>query len=221
MKLRNFTAVVLSASVLSTAPSYAASTDFIDNGIFTTDTISSLDWLDVTASVNQSFNYVSSQFDDGGVYEGWRYATRTNFLDMVSNYTDIPKSGHHEGHVTYYNQELKGIFSLFGVTLSIPGPDEFGVVVEGYVIDDSSSTAHLAALLSNEYLITNKIDQSSYVFNGDGGWDNLEAPFYGSYLVRESTLVATPIPAAAFLFAPALLGFLGLRRKSLNTTAKI
>lgn len=30
---------------------------------------------------------------------------------------------------------------------------------------------------------------------------------------------AVPIPAAAFLFAPALLGFLGLRRKAKNTVA--
>lgn len=28
-----------------------------------------------------------------------------------------------------------------------------------------------------------------------------------------------PVPAAAFLFAPALLGFLGLRRKAKNTAA--
>ena len=30
---------------------------------------------------------------------------------------------------------------------------------------------------------------------------------------------AVPVPAAAFLFAPALLGFIGLRRKAKNTVA--
>jgi len=34
-----------------------------------------------------------------------------------------------------------------------------------------------------------------------------------------ANLIATPIPAAAFMFAPALLGFMGLRRKAKNSVA--
>ncbi len=37
--------------------------------------------------------------------------------------------------------------------------------------------------------------------------------------IRVITVSAVPIPAALFLFAPALLGFLGLRRKVSSTTA--
>ncbi|MFW5426946.1 MAG: hypothetical protein ACKE8R_06815 [Methylophagaceae bacterium] len=37
--------------------------------------------------------------------------------------------------------------------------------------------------------------------------------------IRVLTVSAVPVPAALFLFAPALLGFLGLRRKVSNTTA--
>jgi len=32
-------------------------------------------------------------------------------------------------------------------------------------------------------------------------------------LVSDSNLIATPVPAALFMFAPALLGFFGFRRK--------
>jgi hypothetical protein len=37
--------------------------------------------------------------------------------------------------------------------------------------------------------------------------------------IRVITASAVPLPAAAFLFAPALLGFIGLRRKAKNTVA--
>ncbi len=40
----------------------------------------------------------------------------------------------------------------------------------------------------------------------------------GTWLVRDN-IIATPIPSAAFLFVPALMGFLGFRRKLKNTTA--
>tara|TARA_R110002111_G_scaffold108420_1_gene167139 strand:+ start:1530 stop:2228 length:699 start_codon:yes stop_codon:yes gene_type:complete len=48
--------------------------------------------------------------------------------------------------------------------------------------------------------------------NGDGIY--FDEAYYGT--VNTS---AVPIPAAAFLFAPALLGFMGLRRKAKNLTA--
>ena len=214
MKLRNIVAVALSVSILFTTPSHAASTDFIDNGSYTTDTISSLDWLDVTTSLNQSYSYINTQFGLGGEYEGWSYATRTNFLDMVSNYTDVSKSTHLEGFVDYSNQELNGLWEMLGATTYefLPSIHEM-IVIEGYVKDDSSDLTHLASMLIFNDLHEQSSSQSSYVVNGDGGWADFEYPYFGSFLVRNTTLIATPIPAAAFLFAPALLGFLGLRRR--------
>ena len=48
-----------------------------------------------------------------------------------------------------------------------------------------------------------------------------ESPFGsgGAALRLDTDVSAVPIPAAAFLFAPALLGFMGLRRKAKNTVA--
>jgi len=63
--------------------------EIIDNGPFTTDTETGLDWLDVTASVDKSYNYVSNQFGLGGQYEGYRYATAKEFNALVSHYTDV------------------------------------------------------------------------------------------------------------------------------------
>jgi len=63
--------------------------EVIDNGPYTTDTDTELDWLDVTASVDKSYNYVTSQFGLGGKYEGYRYATAKEFNTLVSNYTGV------------------------------------------------------------------------------------------------------------------------------------
>ena len=61
---------------------FQANAAIIDNGSYTTDTESGLDWLDVTLSINRSYSDVSSQFGSGGDFEGWRYATGIEF-DMV------------------------------------------------------------------------------------------------------------------------------------------
>ena len=55
-----FVLIILSQT-LTISTAQAASTDFFDHGDYTTDSISGLDWQDVTASVNLSFNDVSSQ----------------------------------------------------------------------------------------------------------------------------------------------------------------
>jgi len=57
-----------------------------------------------------------------------------------------------------------------------------------------------------------------------GAIDELRLGFGGVFLVDDLSLngvsvSAVPIPAAAFLFAPALLGFMGLRRKAKNSVA--
>ncbi|MFZ1547467.1 MAG: PEP-CTERM sorting domain-containing protein [Candidatus Nitrotoga sp.] len=62
---------------------------FIDSGTYLTDTISGLDWLDVTASVNRSYNDVSSRFGVGGEFEGWRYATGLEFRALAVNFTGL------------------------------------------------------------------------------------------------------------------------------------
>jgi len=82
--------VIASAMVqfLSLNVAHAASTNIIDHGDYLTDTLSGLDWLDVTQSVNRSFNDVSAQFGTDGDYEGYRYATGLEYNGLVKNYTD-------------------------------------------------------------------------------------------------------------------------------------
>jgi len=58
----------------------------------------------------------------------------------------------------------------------------------------------------------------NFVFSSVAGDDvfnirDLDINLSGDFVVRDAPLIATPIPAAVLMFAPALLGFFGFRRK--------
>ena len=59
--------------------------EIIDNGKYTTDTLTNLDWLDVSETVGLSYNQVLSQIDKGGNLEGWTFATRQQINVFISN----------------------------------------------------------------------------------------------------------------------------------------
>lgn len=69
-----FSKFLIAAGViwLVSAPAHAF---IIDNGGSTLDTSTGLEWLDLTASTNRSYNDVASQFGAGGDFEGLRHAT--------------------------------------------------------------------------------------------------------------------------------------------------
>lgn len=58
----------------------------------TLDTGTGLKWLDVNLSVNRSFNDVSGQFGAGGDFQGWRYATGAEVLNLIVTNT-VPLAG--------------------------------------------------------------------------------------------------------------------------------
>jgi len=65
-----------------------AHADIIDNETYLTDEDSGLDWLDVTATIGQSYDEVSAQLGRGGKYEGWKYATSAQLKQLVTNFYD-------------------------------------------------------------------------------------------------------------------------------------
>ncbi len=92
MKFKFLNAIL--AGVILCVSSAANAGLIIDNGHYTTDTVSGLDWLDITESTDTfpntnvgSYDYISSQFGAGGEYEGWRYATIFELLGLINNAT--------------------------------------------------------------------------------------------------------------------------------------
>jgi len=114
--------------------STASPTDFIDNDTYTTDKTTGLDWLDVTTSINQSYNYVSGQFGSGGAYEGWRYATELDFHELAFNYTGLTVDS--SIGVTY-GDEIVGLQKLLGVTYDLSAVEGHNTDTRGIIADQS------------------------------------------------------------------------------------
>ena len=75
---------IILTSILS-IPALNVHSAIIDYNTYFTDTNTGLNWLDVTATVNRSYNDISSQFVAGGEFDGWRYATKNEFNSLLSD----------------------------------------------------------------------------------------------------------------------------------------
>ncbi len=62
-------------AIILFALSINANAALINNGTYTTDSATGLDWLDLSLTNSMSYDQVSSQFGVGGLFEGYRYAT--------------------------------------------------------------------------------------------------------------------------------------------------
>lgn len=211
---------ILSAAFLAvfSVNAHSAVIDFNDNGTYTTDTISGLDWLDVTATVNQSYDYVSTQFGVGGTYEGWRYATGTEFNFLVSNYTNTPILPTYYGEVVHAETLIDGLIGLLGVTADLSGEYDY---TRGLIADLNIRPTYrtLALLIDND-----RTSDGADISKAHDHYSILSGrseSYVGSYLVRE-TVSPVPVPAALPLFGSAL-AVLGLfrRRQSLKKSQSI
>ena len=66
--------------------------------LITHDTVTGLNWLDLTETNGVSYNYVSTQLGSGGKFEGFRYATVEEVIDLWANF-DIGLSSDVAGSV--------------------------------------------------------------------------------------------------------------------------
>ena len=107
--------------------------------------------------------------------------------------------------------ELNEGGSLYGSTLDTEGvqPGKYEYYYT-FLNTSTASTVNFLSLLNWGVLGGNSIDTGSAV----GYFASVIANTSGYYSVEWSKVSTVPLPPAVLLFAPALLGFLGLRRKS-------
>ena len=178
----------------------------IDNGSYTTDTDSGLDWLDVGSTLNLSSNEIQAQFGSGGLFEGFRFALLDEVEVLMDNLGGTRSGlGYYLGSTPGNGPVADAALALFGVVEPIdPGsifPGFIGMVAEtrsyGFppppTVDLYQIVSHIGA---------DAIDTSgTYDIHVDDSALNV-----GAFLVRTS---AVPEPASVLLFglSLAMLGF--------------
>ncbi len=179
----------------------------IDNGTYTSDTLSGLDWLELSETSSQS--YADALTNN----PGWRHATNAEVENLFTisfvNYVENSASEHLSttsfGDYPGQSTDVSTFLGLIGQSNSF-GSDlySFGLykdedaifrMMGTYALDNTFS---VTAVYSDEYVT----DYSSAASNG--------SPYFGTYIVRSSIV---PVPAALWLFASALSGLAWSRRK--------
>jgi hypothetical protein len=186
----------------------------VDLGDKTYDPNTELVWLDVSATVSRSYNYVQANLlGPSQPYAGYRYATvaEVNTLFVDAGITVFSNHG--------ADTSISALIGLLGGPTFLPAPDFFGLggmTADEYPLD--TSFVYWMELISGT-------DEFNDSFAGVGGTGPKAGPvpadFGGSFLVhslRGSTappINEVPLPTTLPLFATGLgmMGLLAWRRK--------
>ena len=195
--------VAFAASALFLAISPAQAT-LIDNGSYTTDTVTGLNWLDLTSSLSlgKSFNTVTGLF--ATTLAGWHYASGaqvSKLFDDAGGIGPYDFSGSPSANGTAAQlAPVNLLISLLGNTGS------FGNGGLGITSDVAPSLSHWDAAYLNVAVGYLLVPQ-----NWNNQTDTFSDPALGSFLIRDA--VRVPEPASLMLFATGLMGLAAKRRR--------
>lgn len=196
--------LVLPAILLALSANVSASTvNLTNNGSYTSDASTSLDWIRWDTTKNQSYNYVSSQFGTGGLYEGWQYASATQAEQFLGNFGLNSYSKWFPSSIS--SQSWASLTSYMGFDTSLGYNAMQAMVASTSGVSNTNVYSHWwnTGSYYNKLIVRSTIDAYS---------------FLGSFLVRDTVVAPSPVPvpAAAWLFGSALLGFFGFSRRKAN-----
>ena len=181
------------------------------DSLITLDTVNKLEWLDLTYTSGRSYGEISSKFDAGDEFEGWRYATENEIVGLFDSV-----GGDSDYYYSYWNQENNGLFDVLAPYWGDLQAEELPSVEIG----EGGSRFFYDGLFTNGTLVsTGELydgessggAHSDFVqINSSSQDHNFASWQMGSALVRSSVV---PVPAAAWLFGSALIGLAGIKRK--------
>jgi len=171
----------------------------------TRDTGQGLDFLDVPLSASRSYNDVSTQFGAGGDFEGFRYASDTEVLNLINNYGFSPEvvwdtntTGDTGG------DQLSGLVDLLGASQMDVDSRE----VNGFTGIPHGPSQRRFIQISD--FLSPTTDDLVRATNGYG--DANSGPVVSSYLVRGATS-AVPEPSCLALLVVSLIGLVARQRR--------
>lgn len=174
-----------------------------DDDLITIDTVSKLHWLDITETGGMSRDAVLIEMGSGGMFDGFRYATSDEVIDLWSQYgitltpaTRITASNLDPNIITASQQ----LGNLYGLETS--GSD-YGTL--GFIAIDNLSPGTTSGW-SGAFRENGSSFYEGPTINAFSSGQSRD--WLGSYIVTS----VVPVPAAFWLFGSGLLTLIGFAR---------
>lgn len=161
----------------------------------TKDSVSGLEWLDVNLSLGRSFLEISSQFGSNGDFEGFRYASVSDFNILFDNI--VQSAGNNSGltkdDIGLVGSSVDRYIEMLGVTGLMIGR---AGVVSGII-----PVNHLNYLSQvGIYEVEGTQQFGGPRFTGGSIYMSQSNPYIGSWLIRDTTVVDAPSSFILFFF---------------------
>ena len=150
----------------------------VGDNLITRDTVSGLDWLDLTETNNMSYGQVSEQIGTGGQFAGYRYATNSEVVALWANFGVNLDAGTPTYVSSYVDPGIEIAAVLLGNIVN-EDSDTYPFGVIGLTANSPYLGAHLRLGAYNN-------SRSSFYDNGGFAQsDAIALGHTGSYLVKK------------------------------------
>jgi len=176
------------------------------DNLITYDTTSGLNWLDLTETNNLSYEYVSEQFGSGDQFDGFRYATPEEVINLWANFGIDLSSGATWQLEGYIDLSVPDASYILGDTMNEYDSTYYGA--QGITFSDDAfvglASPVLGAYISTQDNLTQYITVDN-IARRDIHYSSIQT---GSYLVS-----IVPVPSAIWLFSAGLISLMGFAKR--------